>query len=401
VLLEAAGAVGRALEEIERRRQFARRAVAQPALVALVDGLAEVLLEPIAPVLRSRAALATDADRAVCADLLPRVSRTFALSISLLPPSLRDAVGVSYLLCRVLDTVEDDFSAPQRVREAMFDAAERLLGEVGGSTAEFAATGAWLGATADETALMAASGSVFRVWWTLPADQRGAIAPWLMEMSRGMRETTRRRAADRGVLRLADMADLERYCGYVAGTVGGLLTGLFRQTCPAATIPAPVEGDAGWTFGLGLQLVNILKDVAEDAERGVCWLPADKLADEGLEVCDLLDPERRDAAMRVVRAVAEVAREHLRVAIRYALAWPAAEGRDVRLFCAVPLAFAWLTLDAVEAGDDTLVAGRTPKISRDVVGRVLAEAAERAGSDALDAWLWSFDAACRPQRGAA
>ena len=43
-----------------------------------------------------------------CSDILPRVSRTFALSIAALPEALRDAIRVAYLLCRVVDTVEDD-----------------------------------------------------------------------------------------------------------------------------------------------------------------------------------------------------------------------------------------------------------------------------------------------------
>ena len=102
-LLTRCGALDRAIAEIERRRQFARLAVRDPRLVALIDGLSDVLLAPIQPLLRQRAAVATEADLALCAELLPRVSRTFALSISMLPDALRGAVQVSYLLCRVLD----------------------------------------------------------------------------------------------------------------------------------------------------------------------------------------------------------------------------------------------------------------------------------------------------------
>ena len=41
-------------------------------------------------------------------DHLQKVSRTFALTIPLLPPDLRDYVGNAYLLCRIADTIEDD-----------------------------------------------------------------------------------------------------------------------------------------------------------------------------------------------------------------------------------------------------------------------------------------------------
>lgn len=317
----------------------------------------------------------------------------------MLPDALRCAVQVSYLLCRVLDTIEDDFSAPQAVREPLFDAVERLLDDDGASTAELAATGSLLGGSADETALMAGVGAVFRAWWSLPVAQRDVIRPWLLQMSSGMRSYTRRRAVT-GALRLDDLADLEAYCGYVAGTVGALLTGLFRLVCPTDHVADPARGDAGWRFGLGLQLVNILKDVAEDAERGVCWLPRDLLAAEGLQPSDLLAPEHRAAAMRVVHTVAARARQHLEDAVRYVSGWPAEVGRDVRLFCAVPLALALRTLDEVEAGPDALAAGRSPKVTRAEVGAVLESAAALAGDVGLGDWLRGLTGDAR-LRGAA
>ena len=40
--------------------------------------------------------------------ILPKVSRTFALTIPQLPPALRRAVTNAYLLCRIADTIEDE-----------------------------------------------------------------------------------------------------------------------------------------------------------------------------------------------------------------------------------------------------------------------------------------------------
>ena len=74
----------------------------------------------------------TREDRDVCSDLLRRVSRTFALSIELLPTELREAVCVAYLLCRIVDTIEDDPDAPQDLREVLFDAFDHLVRVQGG-----------------------------------------------------------------------------------------------------------------------------------------------------------------------------------------------------------------------------------------------------------------------------
>ena len=40
--------------------------------------------------------------------ILPHVSRTFALTIPQLPLGLRTAVTSAYLLCRIADTIEDE-----------------------------------------------------------------------------------------------------------------------------------------------------------------------------------------------------------------------------------------------------------------------------------------------------
>ena len=66
-------------------------------------------------------------DRLVCRDMLPRVSRTFALSIEALPESLREPVRVAYLLCRVVDTIENELEVPQAERALRFDTFDELL----------------------------------------------------------------------------------------------------------------------------------------------------------------------------------------------------------------------------------------------------------------------------------
>ncbi len=392
-LLEATGARGAVLDALHARAQQAVAAVAGTPLAALVAELVEVLVRPVRGLL-APAGAATAEDHAFCAEILPAVSRTFALSIELLPLGLRDAVRVAYLLCRVVDTIEDDADVEPCVREALFDAFDTALAD---DLADVdALVGAEVGASEAERVLLGRADAVFRVYRGLSAAQREAIRPWVAEMSTGMRETTRRRTSD-GRLRIRDLADLERYCWYVAGTVGELLTALFRDHVGDAAVPASVAGDAA-RFGLGLQLVNILKDVAEDASRGVVWLPEDLLAARGLRDRDLLDPARREDGLAVVRDVAAVARGHLRAASRYTCAWPLPAGEAVRMFCAVPLALAWLTLDEVVAGDDTLKEARTPKVDRAAVLRVVSDAAAAVHDDkALEAWLARLD----PERAVA
>jgi hypothetical protein len=83
--------------------------------------------------------------------------------------------------------------------------------------------------------------------------------------------------------------------------------------------------------------------------------------------------------------------DHLSAASVYTQGWQGQRGREVRLFCAVPLALAWLSLEEVAHGGDALVRGRTPKVTRAVVQRVAATAMQVVQDDvALDAWMRSL-----------
>jgi farnesyl-diphosphate farnesyltransferase len=175
---------------------------------------------------------------------------------------------------------------------------------------------------------------------------------------------------------MRDQADLERYCYFVAGTVGELLTELFAAAHPvSAEVRRELEARSV-SFGLGLQLVNILKDVAEDLERGDCFLPHSTARSRGVPLERLLDPATRARGLAVVRAVSAEARRHLERARAYTLLWPAeGAGLSVRRFCAVPLALALATLREVELGDDALVPNRAPTVTRALVLQVFADAA--------------------------
>jgi farnesyl-diphosphate farnesyltransferase len=331
-------------------------------------------------------AVATAADTAFCIALLPRVSRTFALSIEALPAMLREAVRCSYLLCRAVDSIEDTPAMARAERNRLFDVFDRVLCDDRTDAAELevACVRASVGATTVDGDLCRGAGAVFRVFRALPALQREAIRPHVLEMSGGMRAYSARGQP----LRLADLDDLERYCYFVAGTVGNLLTELFEQTMPDLPVPMRLSlRDRAVSFGLGLQMVNVVKDVAVDfSERGACFLPTRLAREHGLEVDRLLDPVMRKAGVAVIQAVCARAREHLHRAQEYVALWPEAgdggdAGRAVRLFCAVPLALALSTLRTVEQGEDTLRAGVTPKVSRSTVAGIVAQAPAAAASN--------------------
>jgi len=324
----------------------------------------------------------TEAQKDYCRRILPRVSRTFALGIELLREPLRETVGVAYLICRILDTIEDTTTLPAGARAELLERAGRELADPGRWRNCCRAIGAAFPAeefTGDEPELCRRSSDVLALYHRFPPAVRAAIAGPVGEMAGGMAETVRRERSPGG-LRLETIGELEKYCYYVAGTVGVMLTDLFRLDRPA--IPAAAEAvlrPAGVDFGLGLQLTNIIKDVTDDISRGVSYLPRRLLEETGVRLEELLAEPGDPRARQVTAALVRRAVPRLDRGLEYTLSIPAGE-RDLRLFCALPLFFAVRTLGrAFEAGR---VFGREPlKISRDEVSTIHRRLEEIAGRD--------------------
>lgn len=317
------------------------------------------------------------ADRRLCEAALPHVSRTFALCIRFLPADLEHSVLVAYLLCRIADTLEDSASLDPADQRRLLGWLRDAVGEAGAGLPMgptplvdvFANAG-----SADER-LARDADAVLREFARLPAAHRTTIVPWVREMCDGMAEFTSGPLAagrDGATIRaLPDVAALERYCYYVAGTVGHLLSGLFRLRFrhPDPVRDARLESLAA-SFGLGLQLTNIAKDVTADRRRGVSFLPEELCARAGIDVARLTDPAHRAAGREAVAHLTGMARTHLDDAITYCTALPAGE-YGIRRFCLVSVFLAARTLALVPRDPRLLEPDHTVKITRPEVTRTV------------------------------
>ncbi len=213
--------------------------------------------------------------------LLERTSRTFALSIPLLPEPTRREVGIAYLLFRIADTFEDaTLWAPARRIEALAEFAA-LLGD-GGSRDEAAAR-RWIehppGDQEGYLELLRESPSVLADFRALSPAAAATIRAHVAASAEGMAGFVRR-MSDAGELRLADVADLRAYCYVVAGIVGEMLTDLFLLDRAGLAAAAPFLRERAARFGEALQLVNILKDAGADRNDGRTYVPASASRDE-------------------------------------------------------------------------------------------------------------------------
>lgn len=319
-------------------------------------------------------------DEEFCISILPRVSRTFALSIEALPESLRATLRAAYLLCRVVDTIEDDPHLPQDQRESLFSEFTRIVSDDDSSPQEFERAFEER-RESDDHELCRHFGAPIRAFRSVPVELRTAARPHILEMAGGMTAYSRRWQGPNHLTVLEDQDDLEHYCYFVAGTVGNMLTRVFVASHKGLEEEV-INGlrQRSVSFGLGLQLTNIVKDVATDHERGWCFLPATFCALHGVDPERLLDPDCRSEAMEVVRDVVSLARKRLDDALEYTILLPH-DARAVRLFVLVPLALAQASLTLVERCPAVLVPGKTVKISRTFVADVLSRASEVLDDD--------------------
>jgi farnesyl-diphosphate farnesyltransferase len=324
---------------------------------------------------------------------LDRVSRTFALNIRVLPDQLRQEVMVAYLFCRMADTLEDAPDLDEGVKVSqlsrfgdLFAAPASLQAPVPKLVADFveALPESWLNHLGWEHVLLRQAESVFGLYRDFSAPVRQSIAQCVREMCAGMGEFTLRQAKTReGKPLIASLEELDTYCYYVAGTVGLLLCDLFSHHSGLIhSVKAKALKALAVSFGLGLQLTNILKDLHEDRERQVSFLPKALLDEAELSPEGFLNPAQQMAAEKVWKRLLRKAKSHLEDALEYSCLLPKLEPR-LRLFCLWPLFMAAETLVMLAETRNALKEGSHLKISRESVKRIVRETSMRCWSNRL------------------
>ncbi len=284
-------------------------------------------------------------DAELQAVLLEGVSRTFALTIPQLPEELYTAVANAYLLCRIVDTIEDEVSLSVDQKKYFCD----LFIDVAKSgthsrqfTEELAPLLSEQTLPAEHT-LIKLTPRVIAITHSFSRPQIDALAECVETMAHGMPIY---QAMDlHGGLKT--MADMDKYCYYVAGCVGEMLAKLFCHYSPEIDQHRNELLKLSVSFGQGLQMTNILKDIWDDAKRGVCWLPQDIFTETGFDLSTLTTETDDKNFQRGLEHLIGIAQGHLQNALTYTLLIPPHE-TGIRNFCLWALGMAVLTLRKIK-----------------------------------------------------
>jgi phytoene/squalene synthetase len=290
---------------------------------------------------------------------LDRVSRSFAFCIARLESPLREQIGLGYLLCRIVDTIEDAAWGEFAEQDRVFEGFDRFMA----GRAQPEDIRRWVGSFPSslpdsEKLLLLDADRFFADFHELPEPVRLALLKPIRSMSAGMRFFMSKKAKE-GKLRLRDLAEVNGYCFFVAGVVGEMLTNLLiagrfldkDQKDQKGRDPEVLMSDA-FSFGLFLQKVNLLKDQRGDEREGRFLIPSRSVVRKSLE----LNADR---------------------AINYVLSLPLRLS-GFRIFCSWSL---FLGIASLPWIDRAHAEGQALKITREETAMLLEAVEERIGDN--------------------
>lgn len=283
-------------------------------------------------------------------ELLRATSRSFYLTLRVLPAAVRRQIGFAYLVARAADTIADTEIVPLNRR---LEALEKLREGIQGKTPAPLNLNDLAGKQGEpaEKLLLEKIGSTLNDLQTFSPEDQKRIRDVLAIITSGQALDLTRFApkpSSDGSLRIMALetaAELDDYTYRVAGCVGEFWTKICRaHLFPRARLDENEFRVNGIRFGKGLQLINILRDLPADLKRGRCYLPMDKLEKFKLSPSLLLSQVNETRFRPLFSEYLDKAEGHLRAGWEYTNMLPFKQFR-VRLACAWPILIGIRTIE--------------------------------------------------------
>jgi farnesyl-diphosphate farnesyltransferase len=305
--------------------------------------------------------------------LLRDVSRSFYLTLRVLPSEIRPQVSLAYLLARATDTIADTKAVPRAKRVFALQQLQNLshVPELGTIAAQQTSAG-------EKQLLERLEECIVTLGQFDEADGRRIqellkiiVGGQIFDLQRFPGET------EKELVALSNDEELDRYTYMVAGCVGEFWTKMCVAHLPALrNWDVDEMGALGVRFGKGLQLVNVLRDIPKDLRIGRCYLPVS-------EPNALLDPQKFETIRPLYTHWLDAALAHLDAGWQYTLRIPRSEFR-LRLACIWPIWIGLMTIARLRA-ENPLDPARRIKITRSqVYGVILRSSLTGRGEEALN-----------------
>jgi farnesyl-diphosphate farnesyltransferase len=309
-------------------------------------------------------------------DIVQDVSRTFAIPIDILERPLSDYTCVGYLLCRIPDTIEDDeHISGDKKAHLLSEYSDVLTSDRSANRFSDAAVSQKDDITTDSWRLVKGTDTVISAFNSFDQSVINGMRPKIIELVGGMKKYVKR---DNGAVRIRSIDDLDRYCYYVAGTVGHLLTDIIAiDSCFEASNQLHQEAE---NYGLLLQLTNIIKDCYVDYQQeDNIYIPRNLTRDRGIAQENLFKKENKSHTIEMIKALIEHAKSFEQGAIDFL------EEIRRKAECrfsawSIPYLLCVATLREIDECTKSIAEGENIKISRNEVFNIV----ERSDDDILD-----------------
>lgn len=276
--------------------------------------------------------------------ILKQVSRSFYLTLSVLPAAMRLPVSIAYLIARAADAVADTSARSgntkieylQKIQTAITDCGpcpvlDGLLESVD---------------HAGERRLLEQFADVFLLYLSLPPWIRQEVGDVCRTLINGMLFDQQFFEQD-SMRQLETLKDLDRYTYQVAGCVGEFWT--------KVSVHAGVKFRGGMdenllargvALGKALQHTNIIRDIYEDSRIGRTYMPRSLLQQHDLALADFMKLSAPDKNNQIRHEWLSIVLAHYSDGIDYLMQIPAGQYR-LRLAVALPLVIGLHTLQCV------------------------------------------------------
>jgi farnesyl-diphosphate farnesyltransferase len=311
-------------------------------------------------------------------ELLKPVSRSFYISIRLLPKALRQPVALAYLLARTSDTIADSSAVDAEKRIELLDRfARAIAGKDEGIGKELVQLCHSQRVSDGENTLLESADTVLRSLQDLsPEDQRD-VRELLAIITRGQRQDLTRWRGE--LTALASAEELQEYTYLVAGCVGEFWTRICFRKVPSFTARSEADMiELGKNYGRGLQLVNIVRDAGGDLHAGRCYFPEEELRAANLTATDLLNAPAEFLPI-YQRWIAE-ARAGLDAGLEYSIA---INPSRVRVATVLPAMIGVRTLELIEASGSEALRTRIKVPRSEIRGMIASTTITLAGQSRL------------------
>ena len=300
--------------------------------------------------------------------LLEETSRSFFLTLRILPTSIRKQVGLLYLLARVADTIADSKSGETDELLRLLRGYNNVAQGKSDNLPDFSSL-AEIQENTHEAELLRNVQDVVDGLLVYSEEDRQRMLECLEIIVGGqILDLERFGPANEGgnLSALNDNSELDDYTFRVAGCVGVLWTKM--SLAHLITLPAEKEGEffeKGIRFGKALQMINILRDIPEDLRFGRCYIPEQELRKHKMKPEDLYDSKNIEKFRPLYDEYLDLTNEHLDAAIEYIKMLPETQFR-LKASCMLPVLIGQRTVTLLRDGN-ILDSSDRIKVTRDEI----------------------------------